>query len=119
MISKENFFKFLTEFKTFEKAVDRMEVAISGSKYGCNLWESDWYSAVGKMFDIFVDTHFTEQGADWVSYYMFEDIEDKLVTVKQERDIFGEEKEIKYHLNSLEELWDFLLTDKKAYFKNV
>ena len=50
---------------------------------------------------------------------MFEDIEDKLVTVKQDKDIFNEEKEIEYHLNSLEELWDFLLTDKKAYFKNV
>ena len=119
MISKEDFFKFISEFQTFEQAVDRMEIAISGSKYGCNLWESDWYSAVGKMFDIFIDTHFTEQGADWVSYYMFEDIEDKLVTVKQERDIFGEEREIEYHLNSLEELWNFLLTDKKAYFKNV
>ena len=119
MISKEDFSKFILEFQTFEQAIDRIEEAISGSQYGCGLWESDWYSAVGKMFDIFVDTHFTEQGADWVSYYMFEDIEDKLVTVKQERDIFGEEKEIKYHLNSIDELWDFLLTDKKAYFKNV
>ena len=119
MISKEDFFKYLTEFQTFEQAVDRMETAISGSKYGCGLWESDWYSAVGKMFDIFVDTHFTEQGADWVSYYMFENIEDKLVTIKQEKDIFDEEKEIEYHLNSIDELWDFLLIDKKAYFKNV
>lgn len=119
MISKEDFFKYLTKFQTFEQAIDRMEIAISGSKYGCNLWESDWYSAVGEMFDIFIDTHFTEQGADWVSYYMFEDIEDKLVTVKQERDIFGEEREIEYHLNSIDELWDFLLTDKETYFKNV
>ena len=119
MISKEDFFKYLTEFQTFEQAVDRMEIAISGSKYGCNLWESDWYSAVGNMFDIFINTHFTEQGADWVSYYMFENIEDKLVIIKQEKDIFDEEKEIEYHLNSIEELWDFLLTDKKAYFKNV
>ena len=119
MISKENFFKFLTEFKIFEQAVDRMEKAISGSKYGCNLWESDWYSAVGNMFDIFIYTHFTEQGADWVSYYVFEPVEDKIVTIKQDKDIFNEEKEIEYHLNSLEELWDFLLTDKEAYFKNV
>lgn len=119
MISKEDFSKFILEFQTFEQAVDRIGKAITGSKYTCDLWESDWYSAVGKMFDIFVDTHFTEQGADWVFYYVFEDIEDKLVTIKQEKDIFNEEKEIEYHLNSLEELWDFLLTDKKAYFKNV
>ena len=119
MISKEDFFKYLTDFQIFEQAVDRIEVAISGSKYGCNLWESDWYSAVGKMFDIFVNTHFTELGADWVAYYMFENIEDKLVTIQQEKDIFDEEKEIEYHLNSVEELWNFLLTDKETYFKNV
>jgi len=119
MINKEDFFKFISEFQIFEQAVGRMEVAISGSRYGCGLWESDWYSAVGKMFDLFVNTHFTELGADWVFYYMFEDIEDKLVTVKQEKDIFNEEKEIEYHLNSIDELWDFLLTDKKTYFKNV
>ena len=119
MISKEDLSKFILEFQTFEQAIDRMEEAISGSQYGCGLWESDWYSAVGRMFDIFIDTHFTEQGADWVFYYMFENIEDKIVTVKQDKDIFNEEKEIEYHLNSIDELWDFLLTDKKAYFKNV
>ena len=117
MISKEDFFKFILEYQTFEQAIDRIDAAISGSIYGCGLWESDWYSAVGKMFDLFVNTHFTELGADWVFYYMFEDIEDKLVTIKQEKDIFNEEKEIQYHLNSIDEL--FLLTDKKAYFKNV
>ena len=119
MISKEDFSKFILEFQTFEQAIDRIEEAISGSQYGCGLWESDWYTAVGRMFDIFIDTHFTEKGADWVFYYMFEPVEDKLVTVKQEKDIFNEEKEIEYHLNSIDELWDFLLTDKKAYFKNV
>ena len=31
----------------------------------------------------------------------------------------NEEKEIRYPLGTIEELWDFLLTDIKAYFKNV
>ena len=26
---------------------------------------------------------------------------------------------IEYHLNSIDELWEFLLTDKKQYFKNA
>ena len=55
MISKEDFFKYLTEFQTFEQAIDRIEIAISGSKYGCNLWESDWYGNVSEMLDIFID----------------------------------------------------------------
>ena len=119
MISKEDFFKFISEYQTFEQAVERLETSITGKNDFYFIYETDWCTAVGKMFDIFIDTHFTEKGADWVSYYMFENIEDKLVTVKQEKDIFNEEKEIEYHLNSLEELWDFLLTDKKLYFKNV
>jgi hypothetical protein len=33
--------------------------------------------------------------------------------------MFNKEEEIEYHLNSINELWDFLLTDKKLYFKNA
>ena len=33
--------------------------------------------------------------------------------------MFNEEKEIRYSLESADELWDFLQTDVKAYFKNA
>ena len=119
MITKEEFVKYITEFQSFEQAIDRMGEAIFGSKYMSNLWESDWYGNVGEMLDTFLDSHFTVDGADWVSYYLFETVDDKSVTVKKEKDIFNEEQEIEYHLNSIDELWDFLLTDKKLYFKNA
>lgn len=119
MITKEEFTKYITEFQNFEQAIDRMEEAISGSRHACNLWESDWYDSVGRMLDTFLDSHFTEKGIDWVSYYLFETVDDKLVTIKTEADMFNEEKEIEYHLNSIDELWNFLLTDKELYFKNV
>ena len=117
MITIEEFSKYIIAYKNFEQAINRMEEAISGSKYGCNLWEFDRYSSVGKMLDIFVDSHFTEKGADWVYYYMFEDIKDKKAIVEVE-DMFGTSKK-EYHLNTVDELWNFLLTDKKLYFKNV
>jgi len=119
MITKEEFTQYITEFENFDEAVDRIERALSGSKWGCNLWESDWYTSVSKLLEIFVDSHFTDKGADWVYYYLFEDIDDKLVTITKPKDIFNEEQKFEYHLNSIDELWDFLLTEKEEYFKNV
>lgn len=119
MITKEEFTKYLTQYQIFEKAIDRLSEALSGSKYGLPLFETDWGEAVGEMLDTFIDSHFTIDGADWITYYLFEDIEDKLVEITKPADMFNKEKKIEYHLNSLDELWDFLLTDKELYFKNA
>ena len=119
MITKKEFTKFINQYQIFDTALNRISEAVSGSKYGLTLFETDWGEAVGKMLDIFLDSHFTEEGVDWVIYYLFEDIEDKLVIVTEPADMFNKEKKIEYHLNSLDELWDFLLTNKKTYFKNA
>jgi len=118
MITKEEFVKYLTEYQSFEKSIDRLGEALGGKGY-YYIYECDWYDNVGQMLDIFIDSHFTESGADWIFYYLFEDISDKKVKIKIEEDLFEEEKEIEYHLNSLEELWNFLLINKNLYFKNV
>ena len=54
-----------------------------------------------------------------ICYSLFEDVDDKAAYIKQEGDMFNVEKEIRFSLESADELWDFLLTDKKLYFKNV
>ena len=119
MISKEQFVKFITEFQFFNKAIDKIEEALTGRPYSCTLFESDWVTSVEKMLDIFIESHFTDEGVDWICYYLFETIEDKRVIVTKEADLFKEKEEVEYHLNSIDELWDFLLTDTKLYFKNV
>ena len=117
MITKEEFCKFITSYQEFQDNIDKFDMAITGKNYPTILFETKWFSAVGKMLDAFLDSHFTEEGIDWICYYLFEDIGDKVVTVEYE-DLFGE-KEIEFHLNSVDELWDFLISDKTAYFKNV
>ena len=116
MITKEEFTKFIKNYQVFYNGIERFEKAITGSKYTSNLLESDWGDAVGIMLDTFLDSHLTVDGADWVTYYLFEDVEDKLVTV-DEKDLFGINKK-EYHLNSINELWNFLLTNPERYFKN-
>lgn len=118
MITKEEFVKYLTEYQSFKKAIDRLGEALGGEGYYF-IYECDWYENVAQMLDIFIDSHFTESGADWICYYLFEDVEDHEVIITKEADMFKEEEKIVYHLNSLDELWNFLLIDKKLYFKNA
>ena len=119
MIAKEEFVKFIQSYIEFQESIDNFDKAITGKNYPSILFETKWYDAVGKMLDSFLDSHFTDHGIDWIFYFLFEDANDKAAYVKQEGDMFNEEKEIRYSLESVDELWNFLLTDKKLYFKNV
>lgn len=119
MITKGEFIKFIQSYIEFQDSVDNFDKAITGKSYPSILFETKWYEAVGRMLDSFLDSHFTDYGIDWICYFLFEDVNDKAAYIKQEGDMFNEEKEIRYSLESADELWDFLLTDKKLYFKNV
>ena len=119
MITKEEFIKFIQSYIEFQDSVDNFDKAITGKSYPSILFETKWYEAVGRMLNSFLDSHFTDYGIDWICYFLFEDVDDKAAYIKQEGDMFNEEKEIRYSLESADELWDFLLTDKKLYFKNV
>lgn len=115
MITKEEFCKFINNYLEFSNSIEKIGEVITGKKY--SLYEIDWIDAVGKMVDCFVDSHFTEQGGDWIFYWLWESVEDKKVII-DDKDMFGDKKK-EYHLNSIDELWDFLLTDTKRFFKNV
>ena len=119
MIAKEEFIKFIQSYIEFQESIDNFDKAITGKNHPTILFETKWYEAVGKMLDSFLDSHFTDYGIDWICYFLFEDVNDKAAYIKQEGDMFNEEKEIRYSLESADELWNFLLTDVKAYFKNA
>ena len=116
MITKEQFKSFLKNWNTYDEALDRISNAVTGKSFGCDLYDSDWNNAVGMMLDIFINSHFTEEGADVINYYLFEDIEDKSIYINKEGDLFDKATEIKYPLKTSEDLWNYLLTDKKTYF---
>lgn len=119
MITKEEFVKFIESYKEFQESIDNLDMVITGKSYPSILYETNWYEAVGKMLDAFLDSHFSVHAIDWICYFLWEDVDDKAAYVKQNKDMFNEEKEIRYPLDTIDELWDFLLTDKKLYFKNV
>ena len=117
MITKEEFTKIITSHQNFEGNINRLFYAFTGSEN--NFMDCDWIDEVNKLLEAAIYSHFTEEGVDWIFYYLYELIEDKKVTVTKSADLFDKEQKIEYHLNSIDELWDFLLTDKKLYFKNA
>lgn len=117
MITKEEFTKIITSYQNFENNINRLFYAFTGSKN--NFMDCDWIDEVNKLLEATIHSHFTEEGADWIFYYLYELIKDKKVIVTKSADLFNREQKIEYHLNSIDELWDFLLTDKKLYFKNA
>ena len=121
MITKKHFVDFITKFQEFEDSVGRISLALSGRKYAIDLFECDWYDAVGQMLDTFLKSHFTDDGCDVINYYLFEDCE-HVIYEKQDKDLFNtEEKEITYHLDTLDDVWKYI-TDKqriKDYVKEI
>ena len=114
MISKEIFIEYLNKYQLFDNKIEKIEEIFGGY-----IFESDWVDAVGHMLDIFLDENFTNEGKDWIYYALFEDVDDKAAYIKKDKDIFNKEEEIRYPLDTLVDLWNFLLTDKQLYFKNV
>lgn len=116
MITKESFINFIENINTFEKAVDRIEKAISGNRIGgVMLFESDWFDAYSKMSDIFFNSHFTTDGVDLIYGYLYDNL-DKHELIIHESDLF--EKERKIIIETPEELWNYLNSHKKDYLLN-
>ena len=117
MISKKEFIDFIEAYEEFEKGIDNLEKFLSGNKqYGINLWESSWVDAVGKMWDNFIYSHFTEEGVDLIDWWKFEDV-DHIITQTVTPDLFNKKSEIEYNVNNIEDLWNYLTKFSSDYFK--
>ena len=118
MITKEEFIKFIDQFNSFVQGIERLENAIKGSGGYCELFETDWFINVGEMYDTFLESHFTESGIDLINWWKFEDV-DKIIYQKVDRDLFNGKSEIEYNVNEIDNLWKYMMTYKKDYFKNA
>lgn len=117
MITKQSFIDFIKNIDVFEKAVDRIEKAISGDRRGgVMLFESDWFDAYGGMSDIFFNSHFTTDGVDLINGYLYDNLY-KHELVLYESDLFEDVRKI--IIETPEELWDYLYSHKKEYILDV
>ena len=117
MITKEKFIKFIHEYQSFINEMEEISKVISGSKYGLNLYDCAWYNSVGKMCDIFVESNFNEVGCDLIYWWLYEDV-DHIITQDVNPDLFNGKTTVKYDVNNIEDLWNYLIKFKEDYFKN-
>ena len=117
MITKKEFYKFISSYQEFYNGLERFERAITGKKFTCNLFETDWGDAVGRMLDAFLESHFTEHGIDLITWWLFEDV-DKIIYQKLDPDLFNGETEVEYDVNTFDNLWNYMIKYEKDYIKN-
>ena len=118
MISKNEFFKAIETHQKFEDAIERISNAISGDGRTVFIYDSDWVEAEGKLLDIFLSSHFTEEGVDTIYWWLYESV-DKVIYVTEEADMFREETEEAVPVRTIGQLWNFFEREPEVYFKNV
>jgi len=113
MITKQEFFKAISEHQQFNDAIERISNSIGSSVY---LFETDWCIAEGNLFDIFLKSHFTDDAVDTIYWWLYEDV-DKVIYINSEKDLFKEETEEIIAVRTLGQLWSFFEREPDVYFK--
>lgn len=113
MITKQEFFKAISEHQQFRDAIERISNSIGQSVY---LFETDWCIAEDNLFDIFLKSHFTDEAVDTIYWWLYEDV-DKVIYINSEKDLFREETEEIIAVRTLGQLWNFFEREPDVYFK--
>ena len=116
MITKQQFIKYIFEYKNFDDGLLRLEKAISGNN-SYDIFNCDWAISVEKMLDIFLESYFTDKGIDIITWWLFESV-DHIIWQKTDPDLFSGKSEIEYNVNELEDLWNYLIKYKEDYILN-
>ena len=95
-MKKENFVKAIELMKALNDKVDLLS-----DNLNINIIESDFYSIPAQLFDNFIESVCTEDGAELVFWWMYEDVE----KVIYESD---ESSEKVYHLNTVDDLFNYM-----------
>lgn len=69
MIGKEKFTELIQEYYKQDKRIDKFDELLPGC-YGSPILDYGW-----KMFDELKEAYFTEEGVDWINYFLYENPE--------------------------------------------
>lgn len=99
-MNKELFKNILNEFIKLEDFTDKLNEA------GISIIETPAYNTSGYLFDRLIEAYFTEDGVNWITWYMFE----KRPYPDQIHAFDEDDNEV---CNNIDELWDIV----KDYLK--
>jgi hypothetical protein len=96
-MKKENFVKEIELMKAFNDKVDLLS-----DNLNINIIESDFYSIPAQLFDNFIESVCTEDGAELVFWWMYEDVE-KVIYESDESS-----EKVEYHLDTVDDLFNYM-----------
>lgn len=100
MISKEDFIKVITDYKNWQDRVGQVADVL-----GLNILESDWMDYPNFLFQDFIESHFDEEGVDWINWWLFEK------PINDETQAWDENNN-EIQTKTIEDLWNLVETHR-------
>lgn len=97
MITKEQFEEFIKNYYLFDSYLDKLQ------KLQIDIIETPLFKQFAKLNDLFLTTNFTEEGVDWVNWWLYERVS-FTGEINAAYDDSGEEID----LSSPSKLWDLV-----------
>lgn len=94
-INKEKFITLINNHKAQEERLDKL------SEAGFQIWETAVIEYGNELFDELIYTFFTEEGSDWIFWWLFEKNDNPEMKAYYENN-----EEIP--LDTIEEFWEFV-----------
>lgn len=117
MVSKKLFVDTVNSYKNYMESIEKIEETIFGKPYVGNLFESAWATDIDNIFDGFLKSNFSEDGVDLVYWHLFEDVP-KIIYETTGADLFQGKRDIEINVESLDDLYDFMIRSREVYCLN-
>lgn len=99
-MTKEEFINLLKEHDDQEARLDTLE------EMGLSIFDSPLIDYGSKMFDSLINAHFTSEGVDWISWWLYEKDGDPYIKA-------WDENHNEIPMETMEDLWNYV----KQYLK--
>lgn len=101
MLTKKKFIQFMEAVEAYDKEVTRWD------DFGIEIFQLPICELAWNIIDCFIESHFNEDGQDWISWYLFE----RVSIINGEILPCYDENDQKFYVNTPEDLWE-LVKDK-------
>ncbi len=105
MITFEEFKSAINSLSKINNFIDNLEQITK-----LNISESDLVQETWKLFDLFINSHFTEEASDLIFWWIYEEVP----KVIYQDSIFGKDE---INVENIEDLWKYMISEKEIYFK--
>jgi hypothetical protein len=101
MITKEEFVLLISKHKEWDNRIDEVSKSLN-----CFILDADWVSYTAELFDNTIKLLFTDEGADWIFWWLWEkDGNPELLAYDSEDNIIPSE--------TIDDLWELVKNYRK------